>query len=247
MPASPDAPELSDRLAEVRRRARLAMALLFVYVGTGALGLVMGVVIAALHAGSSDLELALALERAERLEAPLSILVFVATAVAFARWKLAAYRLIPAFGGPPPSFTPGWAVGSYFVPIVNLYRPYQIMGEIWEESEPDGLAFDGDAGGRWLIRAWWGAWLLTQALAQVSRLLDGSASASPDARDTAAFVLFAALMGAGVLAALVVRMVDARQQARGAEALLGPGALLGTEPLQDVPPPLHRPDRDPDG
>ncbi len=33
------------------------------------------------------------------------------------------------------SHSEGWAAGSWFVPIVNLYRPYQIMKEIYVETK----------------------------------------------------------------------------------------------------------------
>jgi len=32
-------------------------------------------------------------------------------------------------------FSSGWAVGWFFVPIFNLFRPYQVMQEIWKVSE----------------------------------------------------------------------------------------------------------------
>lgn len=32
------------------------------------------------------------------------------------------------------SQTEGWAAGSWFVPIVSLYRPYQIMKELYHET-----------------------------------------------------------------------------------------------------------------
>lgn len=31
-------------------------------------------------------------------------------------------------------FTPGWAVGWYFVPIAWFWKPYQAMREIWQAS-----------------------------------------------------------------------------------------------------------------
>ena len=31
----------------------------------------------------------------------------------------------------------GWAIGPWFVPILNLFRPWQIAVETWEGSDPD--------------------------------------------------------------------------------------------------------------
>jgi len=32
---------------------------------------------------------------------------------------------------PSLDFTPGWAVGWYFVPFANLYKPYEVLRDIW--------------------------------------------------------------------------------------------------------------------
>jgi|GEM_PF-1398746 len=32
---------------------------------------------------------------------------------------------------PSIDFTPGWAVGWYFVPIANLFKPYEVLRDIW--------------------------------------------------------------------------------------------------------------------
>jgi hypothetical protein len=34
-------------------------------------------------------------------------------------------------------FTPGWAVGWFFVPFANLYKPYHVVAEIYRASNPD--------------------------------------------------------------------------------------------------------------
>jgi hypothetical protein len=33
------------------------------------------------------------------------------------------------------TYSSGWAVGYFFVPLLNLFRPYQVMQEIWKASE----------------------------------------------------------------------------------------------------------------
>lgn len=77
--------------------------------------------------------------------------VQVATAVAFCRWFYRAYANLPALGERTPRFTPGWAIGYFFIPFLNLFRPYQAAKEIWAAStrSPHGL-----------LVAWWALWLL---------------------------------------------------------------------------------------
>lgn len=40
-----------------------------------------------------------------------------------------------ALGAKNMKFTPGWAVGYYFIPIICLWRPYQVMKEMYKASK----------------------------------------------------------------------------------------------------------------
>ncbi len=63
----------------------------------------------------------------------IQLIVFALSAITFIQWFRRAYfnlhlrvnRL---------SHTEGWAAGCWFVPIVNLFRPYQIMKELFQET-----------------------------------------------------------------------------------------------------------------
>lgn len=54
--------------------------------------------------------------------------------------------------GTPLRFTPGWAVGWYFIPIMNLFRPFQVMGELYRESNPEHRSSPQ-------ITWWWVLWV----------------------------------------------------------------------------------------
>ena len=74
------------------------------------------------------------------------------------------------------SYTEGWAAGCWFVPFMNLVRPYTIMKEIWNETqsnipgkiEREGLQ-DTD-----LIGWWWGAWIISNIVTNISSKLGGT-------------------------------------------------------------------------
>jgi hypothetical protein len=51
---------------------------------------------------------------------------------------------------------PGWAIGAWFVPVVSLWFPYQIMADIWRA----GLPASERSRPAWLPIAWWACWLL---------------------------------------------------------------------------------------
>lgn len=61
-------------------------------------------------------------------------LAALATAVVVSRWIYRANSNARALGARGMAFTPGGAVGWYFVPIANLWKPYQAMREIWKAS-----------------------------------------------------------------------------------------------------------------
>lgn len=60
----------------------------------------------------------------------LQLLVIIATGVVFLMWIYRANLNVRGFGAADMKFTPGWSVGWYFIPIMNLVRPYQAMKEI---------------------------------------------------------------------------------------------------------------------
>jgi hypothetical protein len=51
--------------------------------------------------------------------------------MAFLLWLHRAYANLPYLARIRPRYTTAWAVGAWFVPLVNLVMPYNIMREIW--------------------------------------------------------------------------------------------------------------------
>jgi heme exporter protein D len=73
-------------------------------------------------------------------------------------------------------FTPGWAVGWFFVPLANLFKPYQVVTELYRASDPEA---DPDY---WSIAPvpaflplWWASYLGFNAVTNLkSGLFQGS-------------------------------------------------------------------------
>jgi len=60
--------------------------------------------------------------------------------------------------------TEGWAAGSWFVPIISLFRPYQIMKEMWVETSKiiaDKTAATVNNNRTAIIGIWWTLWIIT--------------------------------------------------------------------------------------
>jgi hypothetical protein len=134
--------------------------------------------------------------------------LFVLTAIVFIRWFRRAYRNVEPLGG-NPRFNEGWAVGAWFVPVLNLWRPKQIANDIWRESGPEP---SDDVPS--LLAFWWGLFLLSSWVGQVAaRLGFGGDSADELRGATAAFLAGDAVdVVAAVLAIVVVRRLTARQE-----------------------------------
>ena len=67
----------------------------------------------------------------------LGFVIFVVTVIAFLIWLHRSSTNLTAFGyWKSQGYSPAWAVGSFFLPIVNLFVPYQATKEIWQKSKP---------------------------------------------------------------------------------------------------------------
>ncbi|HVZ99984.1 MAG TPA: DUF4328 domain-containing protein [Caulobacterales bacterium] len=77
------------------------------------------------------------------------------------------------------SISPGWAVGFYFIPFVNLYWPMKAVAEIWRGTfaELDGQADARDPRGQ--IGWWWAFWILGNALENIGNRVEGGGLFTP--------------------------------------------------------------------
>jgi hypothetical protein len=148
----------------------------------------------------------------------LRLALFAATAVVFLTWVYHARANVRALGVRRPRFTRGRAIGAFLVPGLNLFRPYAVLGEIWQASDPAILDPFGWRSARVprLLRLWWGALLAWAILAGVAVLAEASAGVILGRLRLAAGL--GALADAGACAAaaaswlVVVRLAEAQQE-----------------------------------
>jgi len=112
--------------------------------------------------GDISVEAAEANDARQGIIGMLYLIVFITTGVLFLRWIHRANRNCHGFGAQGMRFTPGWSIGGYFIPFLNLVQPYQAMKEIWQVST-DPKRWQAQAGGA-LLGWWWALWLLTNFL-----------------------------------------------------------------------------------
>ena len=228
--SEPDAARLTDALALVDQRARLTQNALKVFLGVMGVALVshvlqLDLLLDVQHGAFVDEARATANDTREGFMLILKLVALLASAVVVLRWKWAAYRLMPHLTGHPTEHAAGWAAGAYFVPILNLFRPYQIMREMWEESTPahEVMRLDVESRSSGLIGLWWALWLVgsigERILFRIAR----------DVQSVEGWLTVTELMiGLVILAAasalvllLIVRHLNDQQQAKGREVMAG--------------------------
>ncbi|MEL7122485.1 MAG: DUF4328 domain-containing protein [Bacteroidota bacterium] len=89
-------------------------------------------------------------------------IAYVISAVVYIQWfRRAYYNLHQKVN--VLTYTEGWAAGGWFVPFLNLVRPYQIMRELYVESKI--LLSRGQeerkSANLIFINVWWGLWLVS--------------------------------------------------------------------------------------
>ena len=63
----------------------------------------------------------------------------IITGLIFFFWLFRTYKNLQSFGVRQLMFSPGWAVGGFFFPFINLIHPLFVVTEIWKASDPDSL------------------------------------------------------------------------------------------------------------
>jgi hypothetical protein len=165
---------------------------------------------------------------------------FLVTAGLWLAWFRRAYLNLPALGARRLRFRPWWAVGAWLVPVFSLFRPKQVLNDIWRASDPGLPPEQGDTWRRRPVAellGWW--WLSFLASVLVRSITTEAVHAAADLmllgllpeqferfEPSAGMQVLADLLTVlcGLLALRVVRRTTARQGERAAR-LTATGAL----------------------
>lgn len=83
--------------------------------------------------------------------------LFLGTAITFLVWLYRAEVNVRALGAEDMMVGPGWAVGWFFVPLVQLVMPFVAMRELWKASAaPRDWQLGASSP---LIALWWACWI----------------------------------------------------------------------------------------
>jgi len=99
--------------------------------------------------------------------------LYFAAAVLFLIWIHRAHKNLASLNATELRFTPGWAVGWFFVPIMSLFRPYQVASEIYKASAPNIAATTGstswkNAAASPIVGLWWAFFLISNFVGQIA-------------------------------------------------------------------------------
>jgi hypothetical protein len=157
---------------------------------------------------------------------------FLVSAVLFLAWFRRAYANLPPLGARRLRYRPWWTLGAWVLPVFSLFRPKQLLNDVWRASDPDLPPDMGDGWNRRPVTpllAWWWMTFLASILvrsittesvhAAASVMTLGLLSSQLDRFQASADMqVLADLLTvlAGLLALRVVRRTTRRQERRAA-------------------------------
>lgn len=164
-----------DQIKPNDKRAKIALLLIFIL-------LILEVVLLVLWYFQYDLVQSaikgeeISSEAAEVSDSIINIIsilytiLFIVSAVTFLRWFVRAYQNLELFAK-ELLYNQKQALWAWFIPIMNLFRPYEIMRELYKETnkllvkyEPtnaEKIATDN------YLSLWWGLWIISNIVGNI--------------------------------------------------------------------------------
>ena len=96
----------------------------------------------------------------------------------------AAHKNLRAFHATRLEFSPGWAVGWFFIPIMNLFKPCQAMFDLWRLSDPARMPIPkqpaAEPHSAAIVGWWWGTRLASAIAGQIFATASNAATSIDD-------------------------------------------------------------------
>jgi hypothetical protein len=125
----------------------------------------------ALNGGLVTLSEAQANDNREALIGYIHTAFLIIGIVIFLMWVYRANKNLHSFVNPVLKFTPGWAVGWFFVPFASLVQPYRAVSEISKASDPNidpALNSVDKLPASAIVSLWWALFLLSNFVSQIA-------------------------------------------------------------------------------
>jgi hypothetical protein len=107
-----------------------------------------------------------------------SLIAFIVSALLIMQWIYRANSNVRVLGAQNLSYTPAWSIAYYFIPIFNLWKPYQAMKQIWMASKNplDWRSVKASS----ILPIWWALWLVSNLLNQSIFRMSAEATELPE-------------------------------------------------------------------
>jgi len=105
----------------------------------------------------------------EQLVGIVTLIVSIISAVAFIQWFRRAYFNLHSLV-PNLTYSEGWAAGSWFVPVIGFFRPYQIMVELYNKTIArlvERKLFENQSFDLSFVKVWWALWIIVSIIGRV--------------------------------------------------------------------------------
>jgi len=94
------------------------------------------------------------------------LLLLVVAGVLFIAWLYHLTKVIEQHSPNSLRHRAGWAIGGWFVPILNLVRPKQMVDDVWSGSSSDWSS----KGPAFYVHLWWAVFLISGFIARFAAL-----------------------------------------------------------------------------
>lgn len=91
------------------------------------------------------------------ITALLRLFVLIVAAVYYCMWVYRSVKAVSAMSKRPFPFSAGAAVGYHFIPVLSLFKPYQVMKGVFEWSTPRAEKLTSKT--NTLLGVWWATWI----------------------------------------------------------------------------------------
>lgn len=162
-----------ESLRPNQQRAKNAIILLWITLAMESISFISGyfqydLLQLAANGGEFSMEEANANDVREQIIAIVGVIVFIISMITLIQWfRRAYYNLHLRVSN--LSHSEGWAAGGWFVPIISLYRPYQIMKELYQETKmllvKKGVVLSHYFNTS-VLGWWWAFWVINSIMGQ---------------------------------------------------------------------------------
>jgi tetratricopeptide (TPR) repeat protein len=164
-----------------------------------------------LERGDFTLAEAITLDERTRTLALFDVVAYLVTAIIFLFWIHRAYKNHEQLARHGTEYSPNWAAFGFLIPIVSLVRPYQVVREMWDETQAGAREDPLRATpSHTIVIVWWLAFL---AMNFIARLFSTAANTADTAAEltsavTIDIVVQVITIVSAVLAIRIVQGID---------------------------------------